>query len=52
MLDVYKTDGRKVYSTKISEIKMSVDLTELNPGLYFVILTSGKMKSTKKIVIE
>jgi hypothetical protein len=51
-LDVYTTDGKKVYAARINNGESSIDLSELNPGLYFLILQNEKDIYFNRIIIK
>jgi len=51
-LDVYTTNGKKVYAARINNGENSIDLSELNPGLYFLILQNEKDRYFNRIIIK
>ena len=51
-LDVYTTNGKKVYTSWIRNGKASFDLSNLDAGLYLLILTSEKSRYSNRIILK
>lgn len=50
MLSVYSMDGRRVMTQDVKAGTNRIDLTSMNPGVYFVNLRTGNKMNTIKIV--
>ncbi|MEN2489349.1 T9SS type A sorting domain-containing protein [Flavobacterium sp. B11] len=44
--------GRQVFSSKMENLKMSIDIHNFVKGIYFLTLKNGSQKSSQKIIIE
>jgi poly(beta-D-mannuronate) lyase len=51
---VYSIDGRKVIEKRLQKLdqNLSMDVSELNSGIYFVEVSTGKRLITKKIIVQ
>lgn len=49
-INIYTVLGKLVKSTKVSQIKNSVDISNLSKGFYLVKINSGKQFITKKLI--
>ena len=53
-LEIVDLTGRKVYASELGELadQFSVDVSTLKAGIYFVTMTNGKEKLTRKMIIQ
>ncbi len=50
---IYNLEGQRVLTSNLSsETLQQIDISSLKSGLYFVTLSSGKVKTTKKLVVQ
>ena len=51
-IEIYNQTGIKVYSTKVNESKTNLDLSIINPGIYFLkVLNDGILYKTFELII-
>jgi len=47
---LYTLNGRLLFSQGLQDGKTTLDTSDLDPGIYFIVVGSGKGKSTQKII--
>lgn len=50
MVEVYNTNGQKVFTHNSFNPQNTIDISSWNPGIYFVKITSGQLNDIKQIV--
>ncbi|WP_299012661.1 T9SS type A sorting domain-containing protein [uncultured Polaribacter sp.] len=49
---IYNLLGKKVLATKFSEVKTTIDVSEVNNGIYILKVTEEGKTATKKLIIQ
>jgi hypothetical protein len=49
-IEIFDTQSRLVFSRKISTGELTIDVSELNSGLYFIIFSGDNRKATAKFI--
>jgi hypothetical protein len=51
-IEIYDVNGKLVKSLRTEGIEMTIDVYELENGMYFIYFETGKKRVVKRIVIE
>lgn len=51
-LAFYDITGKLIYSMETEKQQLSISLTDLGPGVYLLNVKTGKMQTTKKVIIR
>lgn len=51
-LEIFNAIGQKVYATELFSNNTNISVSELHDGLYFLVLKSGTLNRTTKLVIK
>jgi hypothetical protein len=51
-LSILNAEGKDVYHGKVSKMEETIKLTDLTPGVYFVVIKSSEKTSSERLVIK